>query len=170
MKFRTIIFNIILPLLGLLAGCHTANDPQKELTAIRLHIEVNPDGTTFNRTVPIYRAQPVQVNVESSPFADERDVEHAAVVDRMDSFAIQLTLNRHGRWMLENVTRGNPNRRVAVQTDFGTDTRWLAAPLLGRPIANGVLAFTPDATREEAERIVRGLNNVAAKIKKKSKF
>jgi hypothetical protein len=170
MKFQTIFYNIILLSLGLVAGCQTSDDPKKELTAIRLHIEANPDGTTFSRTVGIYRAQPVPVNIESAPFADERDVEHAAVIDWMDGFAIQLNFNRHGQWVLENVTRSNPNRRVAVEADFGADTRWLAAPLLRRPIADGVLTFTPDATREEADRIVRGLNNVTAAIKKKSNF
>src|SRR6185436_13746048 len=118
----------------------------------------------------IYRAHPINVSVESSPFADERDVESAVVADWMDGFAIQVTFNRHGRWMLENITRANPNRRIAVACQFDKETRWLAAPLIGRPITDGTLAFTPDASREEAERIVRGLNNVAAEIKKKSKY
>ena len=49
---------------------------------------------------------------------------------------------------------------------FGASPDWLAAPLIRRPIADGVLTFTPDASREEAEKIVKGLNNVTEKIKK----
>jgi hypothetical protein len=33
-----------------------------------------------------------------------------------------------------------------------------------------MLVFTPDASREEAERIVHGLNNVAAQLNTKSPF
>jgi hypothetical protein len=36
-------------------------------------------------------------------------------------------------------------------------------------ILDGTLTFTPDATREETERIVRGLNNVAIRAGNKSK-
>ena len=35
-----------------------------------------------------------------------------------------------------------------------------------RTITNGVLIFTPDATREEAERIVLGINNAAEELGK----
>ncbi|MCX6895112.1 MAG: hypothetical protein NTZ16_06370 [Verrucomicrobia bacterium] len=115
--------------------------------------------------MPIYRATPVYVNIETSPFLDERDIDKAAVVDWMGGFAIQLDFNAHGKLMLENTTRLNPGRRIAILCEFG-ETRWLAAPLIARPISNGQLVFTPDATREEAERIVRGLNNDAEKIRK----
>ena len=33
-------------------------------------------------------------------------------------------------------------------------------------IGNGELVFTPDATREECDRIVAGINNVAKRIAK----
>jgi murein DD-endopeptidase MepM/ murein hydrolase activator NlpD len=41
------------------------------------------------------------------------------------------------------------------------DGRWLAAPIITRRISNGVLVFTPDCSREEADQLVLGLNNVA---------
>ena len=37
------------------------------------------------------------------------------------------------------------------------DPRWLAAPVFTKRITDGVLVFTPDCTREEADRIVKGL-------------
>jgi len=167
MKVRLVHFNIILLLLALASGCETA-DKKKELSGIRLHIESNGESLGGAKPVPIYRAAPVLVNVESSPFVDERDVVHAQVVDWMGGFAIQIKLNDHGTLMLENTTRLNPGRRIAVLCEFG-ETRWLAAPLISRPINSGELVFTPDATRVEAERIVRGLNAVAAEILKNSK-
>ena len=39
----------------------------------------------------------------------------------------------------------------------------MAAPRIARRISNGVISFTPDATRDEAEQIAIGLNNVAIK-------
>ena len=44
------------------------------------------------------------------------------------------------------------------------DYRWLAAPVISHRISDGVLVFTPDATREEAEEIALGLNNVSKKV------
>jgi hypothetical protein len=38
--------------------------------------------------------------------------------------------------------------------------------LLSGRISNGLFAFTPDTTREEADRIARGLNNVAEQVRK----
>ena len=43
---------------------------------------------------------------------------------------------------------------------------WLAAPMTNKRISDGVLVFTPDASREEADRIVLGLNNVAKEAQK----
>ena len=36
--------------------------------------------------------------------------------------------------------------------------------MIAQRIPDGYFTFTPDATRAEAQRIVRGLNNVAAKL------
>jgi preprotein translocase subunit SecD len=169
MKTRTFHINIILLLLIATAGCQTA-DKDKTITLLELHIETSSDGTPFNAPVPIYRAEPMMVNVERAPFIDERDVESAAVVEDTNGlFMITIAFNGHGASMLENITRANPSRRVAIKADFGP-SRWLAAPQLNRPITTGQISFTPDATREESERIVRGLTNVAATIKKKETF
>ena len=52
------------------------------------------------------------------------------------------------------------NRKKAV------DSRWLAAPLISRRIGNGVLAFTADCDRNEADQLVSGLNITAKEIHK----
>ena len=48
--------------------------------------------------------------------------------------------------------------------------RWLAAPYIHNRTGDGVLLFTPDATRQEADNIAFGLNNVAKKIEAQSKW
>ncbi|MFM2082495.1 MAG: hypothetical protein RL380_1186 [Verrucomicrobiota bacterium] len=170
MKTRAFHFNIILLavcLAGGVAGCATMGGRDKEMSSVELYQEVNLDGTTFSQAVAVGRVAPVAVNIESSPFADERDVESVALVEELGGFAVRLALNRHGTMVLENLTRSNPNRRVVVFGDFN-EKRWLAAPRLSRPIGNGVLVFTPDASRAEAERFVRGLSNAVVRIQKNS--
>lgn len=178
MNFCRAAFNIYLLvlLLGGVAGCETTGDktkekkPAKEASTLFLHLEVNPDGTGQNGPVPILRDNPVMVNVSKAPFLEGGSVDHASVIEQPGGgFAIKIQFNQHGRWLLENITASYPNQRIAIFSQFG-EARWLAAPLSTHRITDGVLVFTPDATRAEADRIVRGLNNIAAEIKKRSKY
>ena len=172
MMIRPGRFNIYLLLsccLLLASGCQTSGSKnKKELSILRLHLEVNPDGTDRNEQVPIYREKPMLVNVEKKPFIDEGRVAKAAIVEDLRGFAIQIQFDRQGTWLLEQYSTANKGRQIAIFSQFG-EARWLAAPVISQRITNGLFTFTPDATREEAERIVLGLNNVAREIKKRSK-
>ena len=55
--------------------------------------------------------------------------------------------------------------RIGIWARY-TEARWLAAPMITRRITNGLFVFTPDCSREEAERIVLGLNHVARQTHK----
>ena len=171
MKIGRLRFNTyLLMLLAVAASCQSTNDKaDQEFSTLRLHLEVHPDGTGRNQPVPIFRAKPVLVNVENEPFLDERDVEQAAVVDWQGAFYFQVKFNPHGTLLLDGVTASNPGKHIAIRSQFGGEPRWLAAPITVRRISGGTFTFTPDATLEESKRIARGLNNVAAAIKKKTK-
>ena len=175
MKIRSVGFNIYfcLALLFASSGCKTTEERKqnKEASTIRFHLEVNADGTPTNSGVPIYRESPVWLNVNREPFLTEGDVQEAAVVtvDASGGFGIRIQLNRHGALVLENVTTAHKGRRMAIQSQFG-EARWLAAPLITQRITNGLLVFTPDATRAEADRVVLGLNNIARTLNKASRF
>lgn len=154
------------------AGCRTAEKKDKrseEASTIRLHLEVNADGTPYNTQVPVYRERPYLVNVEKRAFLTELDLVEAAVVEEAGGFLIRLQFDPHGTLVLRNVTTASKGKRVAVYSEFG-QARWLAAQVIQRNVTTGTFIFTPDATREEAERIVRGLNNLVAAIKKRSRF
>jgi preprotein translocase subunit SecD len=175
MMFKFQRFNIyLLAALCLLvaSGCSSPEKKKKkEATEISLHLEVNQDGTTRNEPVPILRGEhPIYVNVDKDPFVDTGHVEEASIVNDMGGFSIQLKLNWQGTQILDGITGGNRGKRIAVFCKFGRDPRWLAAPQITKHLSAGVFTFTPDATREEAERIVTGLNNVAEKVKKDSKW
>ena len=172
MKSRFHRFNIYFVLCAsVLAGCETTEPGKhgKEASTLRVYLEVGFSSQAQQSGVPIFRKAPVMVNIDREPFLTELDVYEAAVVDAPGGFSIRVTFNRHGALLLENVSTLNKGRRAAIQSHF-TETRWLAAPVLSNRISNSLRVFAPDATREEAERIVRGLNNIAAKIRKQSSF
>src|SRR5687767_10143118 len=164
MKKPVLRFNTYLALLLLLAAACRSPE-KKEATQLRLFIEVTPDNTGRNHPVSIGRTDPFVVNVEKEPFLNEGNVAKAWVVDALGGFQIMLQFDRRGTWLLEQYSTAHKGRRVGILAQFG-ELRWIAAPILQQRISDGLLVFTPDATREEAERIVRGLKNVAKVIQK----
>ena len=155
------------------AGCKTTEQKKKdkEATSLRFHLEVNRDGTQGNSPVPVYRKSPINVNISRQPFLDEGYITEAAVVDvdNMGGFGIRVRFDDHGRGVLESVTTSYKGQRIVIYAQFG-EVRWLAAPVIKQRISDGEFVFTPDATREEADRIVRGVNNVVKAVRKQSKF
>jgi 5-enolpyruvylshikimate-3-phosphate synthase len=106
--------------------------------------------------------------IDRSPFLHEGYVKRAAVVTNLNSYGIEIEFDHQGALVLDSVSTSYKSRHIAIFSDFSpAQKRWLAAPLVNNRITNGVLNFTPDASREEAERIVRGLNNVAGKWQKR---
>jgi preprotein translocase subunit SecD len=163
-------FNIILTMLLLLTvGCKSTEEKKKakEASFLRFHIESNIDGTRHNSQVTIYRAAPMILGVEVNAALDEgfMDKVELVTVDEFGNYAIKVSFNEQGAKRLDYLTSSYKGRRLAIQARW-TETRWLAAPLITQRITNGNFIFTPDASREEAERIVAGLNNVIAKLKK----
>jgi preprotein translocase subunit SecD len=165
-------FNIYL-VLGLAAtlacGCQTSAERKasRQISSLRLHLQASRDGTKGSEPVPIYREKPVWVNVEKEPFLTEHRVLEAQVVDVVGGFALRIQYDGRGTTMLEEYTTAHRGRKVAVFSQFGPeskDARWLAAPRISRRITDGVFIFTPDATREEAEEIALGLNNVSKHV------
>ena len=162
-------------ILALLAGCRTQGDSKKKVVAtLRVHLEVVADSMDFSTRVPILRSNPVMVTVDKAPFLTEANVSEAKVVDVLGGFDLQIQFDRQGTWLLESYTTSNPGRHFAIFSTFMDQEkkagRWLGAPVVSGRISNGLLSFTPDATRDEAEHIAIELNNVAKQNKKKDKW
>lgn len=152
----------------LLVACKTTEQKKtgKEAAAIQIFLEsVNP--AAEKRSITIGERTQSQVNVALTPFADTADLESASIVDvdEMGGFGIRLNFNDHGKLVLDTVTGSSRGLRMPVSVVY-TQVRWLGAPRINRRITDGTLVFTPDCTREEAERIVRGLTNVIKKLSK----
>jgi hypothetical protein len=171
MKIRWHRFNIYLAAavaLSLLCGCQTAEAKRKKLPAtLRLYLEENPDRAKRTESVSVGG---IKLNVQNEPFLNEAFIKKAEILEVAGGFSIRVTFDRHGKWVLEQYTTSNRGRHLVMLSQWVPANqekvnkgRWIAAPFIGTAIDNGIVDFTPDATREEADIIVLGLNNVARK-------
>lgn len=152
--------------LAVVGGCATGAGKEKNREAsVRFHLEVNAGPGGQGTNVLVGRSAPFTVTVDRQPFLSEFNVEKASVVDALGGFAIVLQFNPEGTILLEQYTTAYRGRRAGILAEFG-EIRWLAAPVMQSRIVNGQFVFTPDATREEAGRIVSGVNRVAELVRK----
>jgi hypothetical protein len=115
------------------------------------------------------RSDPVLVTIAQEPILTEVNVVAARVFDVHGGFAIEVRFDETATWILEQYSAVNSGRHFVIFGQWGdklANGRWLAAPIITHRIGNGVLTFTADASREEADQLVLGLNNVAKKIQK----
>ena len=159
------------------SGCQSSPEAKqkskekKMATVLHLHLETRADASGHLETVSILRDNPVQVSVQKVLFLNEANIAEANVIEGIGGFSLSLKFDRRGRLLLEQYSSANVGRRIAVYAQFGEglkESRWLAAPIIRKRMGDGVLTFTPDATREETDLIAKGLNNVAKKVQGKN--
>ena len=171
MVFWTPRFNLYLALaaaLALLCGCQT-HKQKGPISALRVHIQTNPDSLGLSQNISVVRSDPVLLTIQKEPILTEANIVSAKAVDSPGGFAIEIQFDENGTWLLEQASAANPGGHFAIFGQWGDKLatgRWLAAPLITHRIANGLLSFTADCSRAEADRLVLGLNNVAAQIRK----
>ncbi len=173
MKSRFRAFNSFLLAgfaLALLTGCYFTEEGKKKRLYSTIRVHVEGDATRdFSSAIAVHRSTPIRLNIEREQVVDEADIISAEVVEQPGGFAVQVKLNRRGTWALERITVTHRGKHLAIFSHWGP-ARWLAAPLITGKNSTGLITFTPDATREEADRIVLGLNNVARKNERKDYF
>jgi hypothetical protein len=166
-RFNTYL--VLATLLAFVCGCQT-DKKTKEVSALRVHLQADPNETGATDTVSVLRGDPLSVAVGHNPILTEANVLAAKVIDSPGGFAIEIQFDESATLMLEQYTAANPGRHLVIFGQWGdklADGRWLAAELITHRISNGQLAFTPDMdSRAQADRFVLGLNNVSAKIHK----
>ncbi len=169
MVSRLVQFNLKVLLVAgvaVLAGCQSPEKKaEKSPALLRIHMESNPLPPGQSEFIKVLRTAPMTINIEKQPFLYESQILAAQLIDTDDNFLIMIKFNQQGQWLLEQYTASNLRRRMAVRAQFRISTnvfdRWIAAPLITKPIRDGVLSFTPDADRAEAKAMVQGWNNVA---------
>jgi preprotein translocase subunit SecD len=171
MKVLARRFNIYLTLallLGLACGCQT-DKKGKQFAMLRVHIEVSPDPAGTSQNISMLRSDPVLVTIKREPILSEANIVLAKLIEARGGFAIEVRFDENGTWLLEQYSAANPGRHFAIfgqWSEKNSDGRWLAAPLITHRITGGILAFTPDCSREEADQLVVGLKNIVKQIHK----
>jgi hypothetical protein len=172
------------------AGCHALHldslDMKKEYSTLRVYLESANGSSSGGSTVLVTRDK-IPMVVDPEPFLTEEDLAKATLVDNPDgTYAIRVQFNDHGTLVLDMQTTSSRGRNLVIYSQWPprgwkeptnqkeADTAkaaeadptkprmkgWLSAVLIRRGITGGSFQFTPDATHEESERIVRGLNNM----------
>ena len=168
-------FNIYLVLgvtLAVLCGCNTEQRKRDKIVAtLSIYAEVERNPNTPGQEASVFRSSPMKFNIAKDPFLSEKFVKEAKVINGVGGFALQLKFDRQGTWLLEQYSTANKGLHLAIFSQFVNpqeekinDGRFLAAPKIEHRISDGLIVFTPDATREEADQLALGLNNVAKKL------
>jgi hypothetical protein len=111
----------------------------------------------------------MELIVANEPILTEGDIQIARVLVSPDgSYSIAVQFTTHGQLILEMETTGHRGKRIGVLAEW-PEQRWIAAPQIKQTLRDGVFVFTPDCSPEEADRIVKGLNNVAIEVKNQPK-
>ncbi len=174
MKNHRWVFNGFLALLVVvLVGCATSEERKrkKEVSSLRIHLESDPGSADRSSAISIHRSAPILLNIDREVLLAEVNVARATLVEQPGGlFAVEIQFDRRGSWILERATVVNRARHLAIFSQFGDKARWLAAPVITGKNSSGRLLFTPDASREEAEEFIRGLNNVVHKLSRQENW
>ncbi|HEY2328809.1 MAG TPA: hypothetical protein VGI63_03230 [Verrucomicrobiae bacterium] len=171
MNFYAGRFNLYLLLLAaapFFTGCKT-DKPEKQLASLRVYVENRAQAPGGGQTVSVLRSQPVMVTINTDTILSEANVIKATLLETPGGFAIEVKFDETGTLTLEQYTAANPGGHLVIFSQWSEntkDSRWLAAPLISHRIADGMLSFTPDASRDEARLIVSGVNHMAENLAK----
>ena len=174
MNFNARGFNLYLLLAAVcLAGGGCASDKSgkgdKHLATLRIHLENRSQMPGSGTTVSVIRSQPVQITINSEAILTEANIIRATLLESPVGYAVEVRFDEMGALTLEQYSSAYVGKYFVIFGQWSNhtkDSRWLAAPLITHRIAGGVLAFTPDASREEARQLVIGLNNMAKQVAK----
>lgn len=161
-------FNLHFAVLALLlaAGCSTTEEKErkKQIASLRIHIEGRRNIMEQSPKATFRSGEAININQDIA--LTDMSLVSAEMVETPGGFSLKLNFDRHGQMKLEAISIANRDKRLAILAAWSTgkkdhpgESRWLAAPVLRQRNSSGSLVFTPDASREEAEMIVRGLNN-----------
>jgi hypothetical protein len=153
-------------LVAMLCGCQSGKKDKEPIAALRIHVESSDNLEGTGQTVSVLRADPVLVTIATDPVLTEANIIKATVISVPGGYAVEVHFDQTGAWTLEQFSAANPGKHFVIFGQWGdkmAQGRWLAAPVISRRIPDGILSFTPDASRAETDELVLGLNNVAKK-------
>lgn len=174
MRSATRCFNLVLVLLVVFAsgGAMGADAPKKSkkkeklIDRLRVHVESRHDIPERALAAEVGKGNPMKFMVEKLPILNETHVQRASLLDEPGGFQVQIQFNTLGAKILESYTSAAAGRHLLIMTEIDDEGRWIAAPLIRRRLGDGTLSFVPAASREDMDRLVRGLNKMVEKNRK----
>ena len=160
----------LVPLLAVL-GCKTVAKGKQPQATLRLHLEVPPDRGEKSTPVPISRENPFFINVQNSPFLDERYLTNVTLFEAVGGPAIDIQFGTTGARVIEQYSLAHRGRQFGIFCSWSDATsntyiRWLAAPVFTHTITDGHIRFSPDASPAETGEIVSALTNTLKKVRR----
>jgi hypothetical protein len=158
--------------LALATACSSPDERarKKQIASLRIHVEGRRNIMEAGPKAVFRSGEPININ--QNVVVTDGSLVSAELVDNPGGFAMRLSFDRHGQLALETASIDSRGKRLAIfvawtsgQKGIAGESRWLAAPMIFQRNPSGVLVFTPDVSREEAELIVRGLNNAVKRNK-----
>jgi hypothetical protein len=158
--------------LALATACSSPDERarKKQFASLRIHVEGRRNIMEQGPKAVFRSGEPININ--QNVVITDGSLASAEIVDNPGGFALKLNFDHHGQLSLEAASIDSRGKRLAIfvawtsgRKGIAGESRWLAAPMIFQKNSSGVLVFTPDASREEAELIVRGLNNAVKKNK-----
>ena len=152
-----------LPIAALLILPACASKLPKDAATLSMHLPASA-GLPESRRIPLIVPNPhLTLEVDSFAVLTERDLDKVDLKGQGEEFLIRLVFNTHGTITLDSVSNNNRDEMLVVLING----RPVAAPRLKRRIVDGTFEFTPDLSREEAEKVVKGLNLAAEYYRKR---
>lgn len=160
------LYLLLAAVLALASGCAMFKKEDKQTAALRIHIESDASLASNSKTVSVLRSEPMMIRIVTDPILTEANVVAAKLMEAPGGFAVEVKFDESGSWTLEQYSAANPGRHFVIFGQWGdklANGRWLAALSITHRNAAGTLVFTPDASREETDELVKGLNLDAKK-------
>lgn len=142
----------------------------KLIKSLRVYLETKHDIEERSLAAVVGRSSPMKFMVEKLPILNEVHVEAARLIDQPGGFEVQVKFNSLGSRILESYTAAAAGKHLLIMTEIANEGRWIGAPLIRRRLGDGKLTFTPDASREDMDLLVRGLNELVEKNKKQWRY
>ena len=170
---RYLQFYLTIPafvLLIVLPGCVKKYfvDTKRNKAQLALFVQGFPQQGEDTQLLKLYQAKPKLVHINPKPVmrGNSGMITSSKVVDTQDGLhAIQLDFTTLGQSVMEHITTNFRSRQLYVvlaQNDDHSKTNKVKMTCIGTHYINQTfstpLVFTPDASREESEKIIKLLN------------
>ncbi len=174
MRTGRICFNLVLAAFVLNCGCasdrsdrESRRKEQDTINHVRVHLESRHDIPERAMIAKVGGSDDLRFAVEKMPILTELHVEKASLLEDLGGFKVELDLNPMGARILESYSSAAMGRHLLIMTELDGEATWIAAPIIEKRISDGILAFTPIASREDMNRLVTGLNQAVEKRRKR---